>query len=84
VLNTLAVETPTRLPRFVGAALVAALAFVPFANTTPEPARSPCSMITSEHHPRATIRTRTHALTTRYMTRTLCAKDSAGRIRCAR
>jgi hypothetical protein len=84
VLEALAIEAPARLPRFVGALLVAALALVPFVETT-APTQTPCAgVMLSDSRPRATIRTRTHALNPRYMTRRLCARDSAGRIHCVR
>jgi hypothetical protein len=89
VLDALAIDAPTRIPRFVGALLVFALAFVPFVETrlveTTAPTVSRCggSMLVSDNRPRA-IRTRTHALNPRYMTRRHCTRDSAGRISCAR
>jgi hypothetical protein len=85
VLDTLAIDAPTRLPRFVGALLVFALAFVPFVQTAPTTtSRCGGTMLVSDNRPRAAIRTRTHALNPRYMTRRHCTRDSAGRISCAR
>jgi hypothetical protein len=89
VLNAVATETPTRLPRFVGALLVAALAFPFFARPVQVPIAvreqpTRCGALLSENRPRAVIRTRTHVLNPRFMTRRLCGRDSAGRIHCAR
>lgn len=90
MLNVIATETPSRVPRFVSALLVAVLAFAPlvvaplgFARLV-QPEATPCAVSVSENRPRATIRTRTHALNARYMLRRHCAHDSAGRIHCAR
>ena len=59
MLDALAIDAPTRIPRFVGALLVFALAFVPFvdaARFTEPAAPSRCSLV-SDNRPRAAIRT---------------------------
>lgn len=80
MFDTTAIATPTRVPRLVSALLVAALAFVPAVRlTVPTGSQAVPSAVASVNHPRATIRTRSHALNPRYFTRTLCARDASGR-----
>jgi hypothetical protein len=83
MLDPTAITPPTRALRVIAALLVGAAALAPLAELRETPRAVPCA-VSSVKHGRATIRTRTHALERRYLTRTLCARDASGRRICAR
>ncbi len=84
MVENLAIAPSTRGLRVIGALVAGALALVPFVDTQPTPAPRPCALGATEFRDHAVTRRRTHGVSPRYLTRTLCARDSAGRITCAK
>jgi hypothetical protein len=84
MLERAAIAAPTRGPTILGALVIAGLALLPLMRLAgPGPQAVPCA-VHSVHPPHATtIRTRSPGLNPRYMTRTLCTHDDAGRRICA-
>lgn len=75
--------TPSTRSSVIAALVAAALALVGLAGLRETPQTTPCAVHAGEHS-RATIRTRSHVLERRYLTRTLCTHDHHGRPICAR
>ena len=84
MMENLAIAPSTRGLRVIGALLAGALAVAGFVDTRPAPAPRPCAISSTDYRGHAVMRRRTHDVNPRYLTRTLCVRDSAGRIACAK
>ena len=77
MLDSLAIATtpsrPLRAFGVIGAFFIAVLALAPERRAPVS--HAPCRAMPTEHHPRATIRTRAPGLTHRYLMRELSARE---------